>query len=92
MLLLNRLVLAIAAAAIACAAASPAIAQQHAALDTARIEQVTGLKGSYSAKENVFKVPKPRNDVKMQVDDWTMPPFRGLTSWAALTHGGTARP
>lgn len=87
MLLLKRFVPAVAAAVIACAAASPAVAQQHAALDTARIEQITGLKGSYSAKEDVFKVSKPRNDVKIQVDEWTVPPFMGLTSWAAFTPG-----
>src|SRR5207244_8415353 len=33
---------------------------------------------------------KPRTDVKIQVDQWTMPPFMGLGSWAAFTpaHGG----
>ena len=55
------------------------------ALDTAKIEQITGLKGTFSKEENVFKVSKPRNDVKIQVDKWTMPPFMGLTSWAAFT-------
>ena len=42
------------------------------------------------ADENVFKVTKPRTDVKIQVDQWTMPPFMGLGSWAAFTpaHGG----
>ncbi|CAB3973218.1 protein of unknown function LppY and LpqO [Burkholderia cenocepacia] len=72
---------------LACLAASHAGAQQHAGLDTAQIEQITGLKGTYSAKENVFKVSKPRNDVKVQVDELAMPPFMGLTSWAAFTPG-----
>ncbi|AQH05220.1 hypothetical protein A9R05_39540 (plasmid) [Burkholderia sp. KK1] len=67
-----------------CAAASQAEAQQSAALDTAQIEQITGLKGNYSKQEGVFKVSKPRNDVKIQVDGWAMPPFMGLTSWAAF--------
>src|SRR5437867_52960 len=54
-------------------------------LDTTQIEQITGLKGKYSQEENVFKVSKPRTDVKIEVDQWKMPPFMGLTSWAAFT-------
>ncbi|MFO8231012.1 DUF1259 domain-containing protein, partial [Pseudomonas aeruginosa] len=49
---------------------------------------VTGLKGNYNKTENVFKVSKPRDDVKVSVDRWTMPPFMGLTSWAAFTPTG----
>ncbi len=56
-----------------------------AALDTAAIEQATALKGTFSKEENVFKVSKPRGDVKIAVDGWGMPPFMGLTSWAAFT-------
>lgn len=55
------------------------------ALDTAQIEQVTGLKGTFNKEENVFKLSKPRTDVKIAVDGWAMPPFMGLTSWAAFT-------
>ena len=40
--------------------------------------------------ENVFKVSKPRDDVKINVDRWTMPPFMGLTSWAAFTPMGSS--
>src|SRR5437762_7815488 len=57
----------------------------NAALDTNRIEQITGVKGAWSAAEGVFKVTAPRNDVKIAVDGWTMPPFMGLASWAAFT-------
>src|SRR5712671_5339631 len=66
------------------------LAQAPAGLDTAAIEQATGLKGQLIAEENVFKVTKPRNDVKIAVAQWTMPPFMGLGSWAAFTpaHGG----
>src|SRR5438105_1280086 len=53
--------------------------------DNVRIEQITGLKGAYSQKENVFKVSSPRSDIKIRVDGWSMPPFMGLTSWAAFT-------
>ncbi|MFZ1810528.1 MAG: DUF1259 domain-containing protein [Candidatus Nitrotoga sp.] len=65
-------------------------ADSASVLDTAKIEQLTGLKGSFSKEENVFKVSKPRSDVKIQVDKWSMPTFMGLTSWAAFTpaHNG----
>src|SRR5262249_34865794 len=58
-----------------------------AKFDTARIEEITGLKGAYSEAENVFKVSAPRTDVKVTVDRWAMPPFMGLTSWAAFAPG-----
>jgi hypothetical protein len=54
-------------------------------LDTARIDEITGLKGKMNEKEGVYKVTFPRNDVKVVVDRWTMPPFMGLGTWAAFT-------
>src|SRR5258708_15313155 len=56
----------------------------EAQLDTNRIEQLTGLKGKMNVEEGVFKVTSPRADVKVSVDKWSMPPFMGLTSWAAF--------
>src|SRR6266513_4128704 len=55
-----------------------------AALDTAKIDQITGLKGKFNEKEGVYKVTFPRNDVKVVVDGWPMPPFMGLGTWAAF--------
>src|SRR6478736_2492915 len=54
-------------------------------LDTPRIDQISGLKGKMNEKEGVYKVTFPRNDVKVVVDGWTMPPFMGLGTWAAFT-------
>src|SRR5437764_6340519 len=54
-------------------------------LNTARIDELTGLKGKMNEKEGVYKVTFPRNDVKIVVDGWTMPPFMGLGTWAAFT-------
>ena len=54
-------------------------------LDTARIDELTGLKGKMNGKEGVYKITLPRNDVKIAVDGWTMPPFMGLGTWAAFT-------
>jgi hypothetical protein len=61
-----------------------------AALDTNRIETLTGLKGSWNAAEGVFKVTAPRNDLPVTVDGWKMPPFMGLTTWAAFIEGKQA--
>ena len=53
--------------------------------NTARIDELTGLKGKMNEKEGVYKVTFPRSDVKVVVDGWTMPPFMGLGTWAAFT-------
>ena len=56
-------------------------------LDSVKIEELTGLKGSFNEDKSVFKVTSPRTDVKVSVDQWSMPPFMGLTSWAGFTKG-----
>ncbi|WER47307.1 DUF1259 domain-containing protein [Cupriavidus sp. WKF15] len=85
----KQVVLALTIIVGACAVAVAAPAERSPKLDTAKIEQVTGLKGTFSEAENVFKVSKPRTDIPVKVDGATMPPFMGLTSWAAFTpaHG-----
>src|SRR5919198_5735412 len=64
--------------AVACASAADA-------LDQAKIDNLTGLKGKLNEKEGVYKVTFPRDDVKVVVDGWKMPPFVGLGTWAAFT-------
>src|SRR6266700_6417597 len=61
-----------------------------AALDTAKIDNLTGLKGKFNEKEGVYRVTFPRADVKVVVDGWKMPPFMGLGTWAAFTKGARA--
>jgi hypothetical protein len=58
-----------------------------AELNTARIDELTGLKGKMNEKEGVYKVTFPRSDVKVAVAGWQMPPFMGLGTWAAFTKG-----
>ncbi len=70
-----------------CLLAAATSVAQAGNLDTSKIEQLTGLKGTFNTNEGVFKITVLRNDVKVSVDDWTMPPFRGLASWAAFTDG-----
>jgi hypothetical protein len=74
------------AAVAACVAANVTFA----ALDRARIDAITGLKGVWNETEHVHKVSQPRTDLPVSVDGWTMPPFMGLSSWAAFTTGGDA--
>jgi hypothetical protein len=62
-----------------------ASASSLAAFDTAKIDEITGLKGKLNEREGVYKVALPRDDVKVVVDGWTMPPFMGLGTWAAFT-------
>jgi hypothetical protein len=63
-------------------------AADEAALDTATIEAITGLKGVSNQKEGTFKVSKPRDDVSVTVEQTHMAPFMGLTSWAAFMPSG----
>ncbi|MBX3742587.1 MAG: DUF1259 domain-containing protein [Akkermansiaceae bacterium] len=58
-----------------------------AALDNPKIEELTGLKGTFNEDEQVFKVTWPRGDLGITVDGWKMPAFMGLTTWAAFTEG-----
>lgn len=58
-----------------------------AEIDAAKIEAITGAKPAFNKAENVLKVSFPRNDVKVTVDGNPMPPFMGLTSWAAFMPG-----
>jgi hypothetical protein len=64
-----------------------AITASAADLDTNLIQKATGLTGKMNAEEGVFKVSAPRTDIKVSVDKWQMPPFMGLTSWAAFKPG-----
>ncbi len=76
-------------AALATLCFQPSFAQSK--LDTAKIEEVIGVKGMPAPGENVFKVAKARSDVRVTIDGWPMPSFMGLGSWAAFTpssHGG----
>ncbi len=60
------------------------VSKVAAGLDTAKVDEITGLKGKMDQQEGVYKVSFPRDDVKVSVDGWTMPPFMGLGTWAAF--------
>jgi len=67
----------------------PAISYaEEVGLDTARIEQLTGLTGSYDAKEGVFTVRYPRSDLDVNAGGIHITAPFGLTAWAAFTRTG----
>ncbi|MGZ8943713.1 MAG: DUF1259 domain-containing protein [Methylobacter sp.] len=55
-----------------------------AALDSAKIEQLSGMKGGLDKTEPVFKVSQPRTDLNATVAGVKMIPEMGLTSWAGF--------
>lgn len=63
-------------------------AKTTSGLDTAKIERLTGLKGSLDAKTGVFKLAYPRSDIKETVAGVTVTPAFGLTAWAAFKKAG----
>ncbi len=69
-----------------CIVAAPAMAAKG--LDSARIEQITGLKGQWTEKEGVFKVQVPRSDLGVTAAGAKVTPPLGLTAWAAFTKAG----
>lgn len=63
-------------------------AQEEQKIDTAQIEELTGLKGTYNEQSGVFKVSAPRSDLSLNVADVKVIPPLGITSWAAFKQIG----
>lgn len=68
---------------------APPVFAQSAKFDPAQIEKATGIKPTYNAKENVYKVTRPRQGLG-SVDGWKIPPFLGTSSYAAFMPTGEA--
>ncbi len=83
-----RITLLIVSISICCS--SIASAAEPFKLDAAKIEEAAGAKGTLNKDEGVFKVSYPRSDVKVTIDGTPLPPFMGLTSWAAFMSGTTS--
>jgi hypothetical protein len=70
----------------AATAAAPSAPPNAKSIDPAAIAAATG--GKPETSDKVVKVSFPRSDVPVTVDGWNgVPPFMGLTSWAAFTPG-----
>jgi hypothetical protein len=63
-------------------AAAPALSR---AIDEKAVATATGVEKPETSPDGVVKVSFPRKDVDVSVDGWKMPPFMGLTSWAAFS-------
>ena len=59
-----------------------------ATLNTAKIEELIGLKGKLDEKEGAFKVSYPRSDIAPTAAGVKLTPPLGLTAWASFTGGG----
>ena len=70
------------------AIARTASAAESAKLDTAKIEELTGAKGTLDEKEGAFKVAVPRSDLSVTVAGVRLTPPMGLTSWVAFKRAG----
>jgi hypothetical protein len=55
-----------------------------APIDSATIERLVGVKGTFNEKERVFKVSSPRTDLAVTAAGVKLTPSMGLTSWAAF--------
>jgi hypothetical protein len=80
----SRIAVSVAFVSIAAVAAAQTPAP---AFDTSPIEKATGMKGTYNATENVYKLSKPRANLT-SIDGWKLPPFLGTGSYAAFTPMG----
>ena len=58
------------------------------ALDTAKIDALTNLKGSLDAASGTYKVTLPRGDLGVTVDGVKLPPAMGIACWAAFHAAG----
>lgn len=85
---LRQCALRFAPAALLICGWSQAGASKNERLDTAKIEELTGLKGALNEAEGVFKVSYPRKDIAATIAGVKASPGLGLTAWAAFTKHG----
>lgn len=57
------------------------------AIQESAVAAATGVEKAETSADGVVKASFPRKDVEVAVDGWKMPPFMGLTSWAAFSPG-----
>src|SRR5581483_1288718 len=75
-------------AALLLALLSPQAIHAAGKLDTAKIEQLTGIKGEVNEKEGVYTVRAPRSDLQVTAAGVKLTPAMGLTSYAAFMKAG----
>lgn len=63
---------------------APAAPVMSGPIDEKAVADATGVEKPEKAADGSVKASFPRKDVEVAVDGWKMPPFMGLTSWAAF--------
>lgn len=53
-------------------------------LEIDKIEELTGLKGSFIEEEEVFKITVPREDLNVLINNVKIPPSAGVSSWMSF--------
>lgn len=53
-------------------------------IDEKAVASACGVEQTEKSPDGTVKASFPRTDVPVEVDGWKMPPFMGLTSWAAF--------
>jgi hypothetical protein len=56
-------------------------------IDESAVASATGVEKPEKSPDGTVKASFPRKDVEVAVDGWKVPPFMGLTSWAAFAPG-----
>jgi len=56
-------------------------------IDENAVASATGVDKPEKSPDGTVKASFPRKDVEVAVDGWKLPPFMGLTSWAAFAPG-----
>ncbi|MEP7052243.1 MAG: DUF1259 domain-containing protein [Pseudomonadota bacterium] len=69
------------------AAAKPEAPALSPPIDEKAVADATGVEKPEKSPDGVVKASFPRKDVDVVVDGWKLPPFMGLTSWAAFAPG-----
>jgi hypothetical protein len=64
---------------------APAAVALSPPIDEKAVAAATGVAAPEKSPDGVVKASFPRKDFDVSVDGWKMPPFMGLTSWAAFS-------
>lgn len=67
--------------------ATPEPVRLSGPLDENAVAAATGVEKAEKNPDGTVRASFPRKDVDVTVDGWKMPPFMGLTSWAAFAPG-----
>src|SRR6266513_5657366 len=63
-----------------------------ATIDTAQIDQLTGLKGKLNEKEGAYKISFTREDVTAFVDGWKIPALLDSAPWPPFAKPRMVKP